>query len=57
MTDMCAAIRVDGTSYLLMGSPTQVWSNATLATAAQVGLPTVYATQTKCAWLHVQHAS
>jgi len=50
VTDMCAAIRVDGTSYLLMGSATQVWSNSTLATAHQVGLPTVYATQTKCAW-------
>ena len=48
--DMFAAVAVDGSSYLLMGSPTPAWSKQALSTATQVGFAVVMATQTRYAF-------
>jgi hypothetical protein len=49
--DMFAAATVDGTPYLLMGSPTPAWSPKTpLSAATQTGFAVVMATQSRYAF-------
>ena len=44
--DFFSAVRVDGASFVLMGSPTPAWANGSLGVAPQVGPAAVEATTT-----------